>query len=128
VFAITFAVVVSHWILDFVTHRPDMPVYPGGPKLGLGLWNQPALEKVVEIAMYAAGVWIYFGATRARDGVGRWGAITLAAFLFVGFIASGAPPPSVTALWMTAIVVGALILVWTYWSDSHRSSTHARSS
>src|SRR5678816_2818941 len=30
--------VVSHWFLDFITHRPDMPIYPGGPRLGLGLW------------------------------------------------------------------------------------------
>src|SRR6266704_725680 len=31
--------VVSHWVLDVVTHVPDMPLYPGGPKVGLGLWN-----------------------------------------------------------------------------------------
>jgi len=31
------ACVVSHWVLDWVTHRPDMPLYPGGPNFGLGL-------------------------------------------------------------------------------------------
>jgi len=31
--------VLSHWFLDFVTHRPDMPLCPGGLKLGLGLWS-----------------------------------------------------------------------------------------
>src|SRR5437867_10340755 len=31
--------VVSHWLLDYVTHRPDMPLYPGGTPWGLGLWN-----------------------------------------------------------------------------------------
>src|SRR5213592_3855682 len=51
--------VVSHWVLDVVTHRPDMPLYPGGPKLGLGLWNHPAVEKTIEIGMYAIGVWMY---------------------------------------------------------------------
>src|ERR1041384_6560976 len=35
------ALVVSHWVLDVVTHRPDMPLYPGGPRLGPGLWNSP---------------------------------------------------------------------------------------
>src|SRR5215208_4533406 len=39
VFAVISALVVSHWVLDFITHRPDMPLYPGGAKLGLGLWN-----------------------------------------------------------------------------------------
>src|SRR5438093_2804021 len=61
------ALVVSHWTLDFVTHRPDMPIYPGGPKLGLGLWQSVAATVIVEIAMYAVGVWIYLRATRARD-------------------------------------------------------------
>src|SRR5687768_4256927 len=31
--------VLSHWVLDFVTHRPDLPLWPGGPMVGLGLWN-----------------------------------------------------------------------------------------
>lgn len=122
VFVITFALVVSHWVLDYVTHRPDLPLYPGGPKFGLGLWNHPALEKAVEVTMYAAGLWIYLRATRARDGIGRWGLLTLAAFLLIGFLASSAPPPSVTALWATALCLGGLTLVLTYWADHHRST------
>ena len=55
VFGIMFALVVSHWVLDYVTHRPDMPLYPGGPRVGLGLWNHPVPEKLIEITMYAAG-------------------------------------------------------------------------
>jgi hypothetical protein len=50
--------VVSHWVLDVATHWPDMPVYPGEPKLGLGLQNSVAGTVVVELAMYAAGVWL----------------------------------------------------------------------
>src|SRR5213593_928758 len=56
------ALVVSHWVLDVVTHRPDMPLYPGGPKLGLGLWNSVAATVLVETAMFAIGVWIYLRA------------------------------------------------------------------
>jgi membrane-bound metal-dependent hydrolase YbcI (DUF457 family) len=120
VFGIIFALVVSHWVLDYVTHRPDLPLYPGGPKLGLGLWNRPVLEKAIEIAMYAAGLWIYFRATKARDAVGRWGLYGIAAFLFIGFLASSAPPPSVTALWAAALILGGLTIVWTWWADGHR--------
>jgi hypothetical protein len=120
VFGIIFALVVSHWVLDYVTHRPDMPIYPGGPKIGLALWNRPALEKALEIAMYAAGLWIYLRATKARDAVGRWGLFGIVAFLFVGFLASSAPPPSVTALWIAALTLGGLTIVWAWWADRHR--------
>jgi hypothetical protein len=47
--------VISHWVLDVATHRPDMPLYPGGPKLGLGLWNSVAGTVVVEGLMFVAG-------------------------------------------------------------------------
>jgi membrane-bound metal-dependent hydrolase YbcI (DUF457 family) len=124
VFAVIFLLVISHWFLDYLTHVPDMPLYPGGPTFGLGLWNHPLLENAIEIPMYLAGVAIYLRATRARDGVGRWGLLALAVFLLVGYLASGAPPPSVTALWATTLVGGVLILVWTYWADRHRSSVH----
>src|SRR5712664_3324130 len=52
------------WKLDWITHRADMPLYPGGPKLGLGLWNSIAGTMVVEILMLAAGVWMYARTTR----------------------------------------------------------------
>lgn len=62
--------VVSHWVLDFVSHRPNMPLYPGGPRFGLGLWNSTIATVIVEGLMYAIGVGIYFRVTRARDGDG----------------------------------------------------------
>jgi hypothetical protein len=50
---ILFGLVISHWILDFLTHRPDMPLYPGGgPKFGLGLWNSVPATLAVEVLMY----------------------------------------------------------------------------
>src|SRR3954469_17234173 len=61
------ALVVSHWALDYVTHRPDMPVYPGSVKLGLGLWNSIPGTLIVELILYGAGLWIYLRATEARD-------------------------------------------------------------
>src|SRR2546423_113584 len=61
--------VVSHWVLDFATHRPDMPLYPGGRGLGLGLWNSVSGTVVTESVMFAAGLWLYAAGTRARDGV-----------------------------------------------------------
>ena len=53
--------VASHWVLDVITHRPDLPVLPNGPYVGLGLWNSPAGTMVVELALFAAGVFLYVG-------------------------------------------------------------------
>src|SRR6185295_17323929 len=67
VFIVLTVLVVSHWLLDWITHRPDMPIYPGGTKYGLGMWNLVTLTMVVEGIMFAVGLWIYVSTTRARD-------------------------------------------------------------
>lgn len=114
--------VVSHWLLDFITHRPDMPLYPGGARFGLGLWNSVPATVAVELVMFVAGVGIYLGATRRRDAVGSWALWGLVAFLLVGYLASigGGAPPSITALWISAVVGGALLIAWGWWVDRHR--------
>ena len=57
------ALVFSHWILDIVVHRPDMPLLPGNlghlPLLGMGLWNQPWLVWFIELLMVIAAIGIY---------------------------------------------------------------------
>jgi hypothetical protein len=121
VFAVVLALVVSHWVLDVITHIPDMPLYPGGPKVGLGLWNSIAATRIVEVAMFAFGVSIYVRATAARDAVGRWAFWALTAFLLAGFLAGGPPPPSVTALWVVASMMFGLTLTWAWWVDRHRA-------
>jgi hypothetical protein len=122
VLAVTAALVVSHWVLDVVTHGPDLPVYPGGPKVGLGLWNSIPWTLVVELTMYAVGVWIYLRATRARDSIGRWALASLVAFLLVAYLANLAgAPPSVPALYVTAIIASVVLTFWSWWADSHRT-------
>ena len=123
-FIVVLLLVVSHWVLDVVTHIPDMPLYPGGPKFGVGLWNSIPATMAIEAAMFAIGVWIYARATRARDRVGRWGFVGVTAFLIVGFIANAvAPaPPSVRALWIGALVLGGITVALAHWADEHRAS------
>ena len=114
--------VVSHWVLDFLTHIPDMPIYPGGSKYGLGLWNSIPGTLIVEAAMYGAGLWVYMRATDARDGIGRWGFIGLAAFLVVVYLANiGNAPPSVPGIYIPAIIGIVLLTVWSWWADRHRT-------
>lgn len=115
--------VVSHWVLDWITHRPDMPLYPGGPNVGLGLWNSVAGTMAVEIAMFIAGVFLYATATEARDKRGKWALIALVVFLLGFYIAdsvAGSPPPSVNAIWISALIATAVIVLWTAWINNHR--------
>jgi len=118
------ALVVSHWVLDVVTHRPDMPLYPGSVRIGLGLWNSVPGTIAIEVAMYGAGLWVYFSSTQARDGIGLWGGVSLFAFLLLAYVANvaGPPPPSVTALWVTAILATVLLTWWSWWVDRHRDA------
>src|SRR5262249_41679603 len=113
--------VVSHWVLDVLTHRPDMPFFPGGPKIGLGLWNSVPATLVVELALFAVGIGIYIRTTRAKSVAGSWGLAGLVAVLLVSYFASLAgPPPDVPVLAMTAIAGALLLLVWSWWVDGHR--------
>jgi hypothetical protein len=116
------ALVVSHWVLDVVSHRPDMPLWPGGgPFLGLGLWRSVPATLVLEIAMYAAGATLYLRATRPKDRTGTWTYVGLAAFLFVVYVANvlGPPPPSATAVAVSALALW-LIPFWGAWIERHR--------
>jgi hypothetical protein len=119
------ALVVSHWVLDWVTHVPDLPLYPGSAKYGLGLWNSVPGTMALEGAIYVVGLIVYLRETRARDRIGRWAFFGLAATLVVIYLAStfGSPPPSVRALWITALSGAAVLLAWAWWADRHRDAT-----
>jgi len=118
--------VVSHWVLDFITHRPDMPLYPGAasPKVGLGLWNSVAGTVTVETVMLIAGVAIYTRTTRARDGMGRWGLWSLLLLLALGYYGSlfTPPPPSTNALAIGGIIFGWVFVLLAWWVDRHRET------
>ncbi|HVD91963.1 MAG TPA: hypothetical protein VNC21_06765 [Vicinamibacterales bacterium] len=121
-FVIITALVVSHWLLDFVTHRPDMPLYPGGGKVGLGLWNSIPATIAVEVPMFMAGIWMYTRVTHPRDAVGRWAFGALVVTLLLIYVANifSPPPPSVKALWIVALSGGLAFLLWSRWADAHR--------
>jgi hypothetical protein len=121
------ALVVSHWVLDVVSHRADMPIWPGGgPLLGLGLWRSVPVTLVVEIGMYAAGVVLYARATKSKDRTGRWAYVGLVASLFVAYVANvlGPPPPSATAVAVSALALW-LIPLWGLWIERHREARTA---
>ena len=120
------ALVLSHWVLDAVSHRPDMPTWPGGPRVGAGLWNSLPATLIVEFVLFAAGVALYLRATRARDTLGKillWAFVITLMALYLGAV-FGPPPPSVGALAATGLA-GWLFVAWAYWIDRHRALTAA---
>jgi hypothetical protein len=74
------AVVFSHWVLDLIVHRPDLELFPNGPKIGLGLWNFPVPEQAVEIGLLAVAG-IFWAASRKSLGQHAWPAALFMAFL-----------------------------------------------
>jgi membrane-bound metal-dependent hydrolase YbcI (DUF457 family) len=119
--------VVSHWLLDYVTHRPDLPLTLGGTaRVGLGLWSSVPGTLAAELALYGAGIVLYVRSTQARDRVGSIGFWLLAAFLPVAYLVStfGAPPPSASAVAWAAESMW-LVVVWAYWVDGHRVSARS---
>jgi membrane-bound metal-dependent hydrolase YbcI (DUF457 family) len=113
--------VLSHWLLDFFTHRPDLPLWPGATRVGLGLWNSVSGTLAIEVGLFVCGVLLYLHSTHACDAVGRWaiwGLVALLGLIYAGNLL-GPPPPSVTAI---AWVGHAqwLLVAWAYWMDRHR--------
>lgn len=122
-FIVVSALVVSHWVLDFITHRPDMPIFPGGPKVGLGLWNSVAGTVIVEVAMYLTGAWIYLNTTRPRTAAGRWGMLVLLSTLlliYIGDAVSRVPPPNVNAIVVVGLAASVVFIAWAVWADRYR--------
>lgn len=115
--------VFSHWILDFVTHRPDLPLAFGkNIYLGLGLWNSPVVTIAIEVSLFILGVVIYLRTTSPIDHIGNYGFWSLVAVLLLIYISNfiGPPPPNEFSL---AIVANAawLFVLWAFWVDRHRS-------
>ncbi len=112
------ALVLSHWLLDWVSHEPDMPLWPGSGRYGLGLWYSLPATLATELVMFAAGAWLYTRATVARGPIGRFGWPFLAVLLTAGFLAAvlGDPPPTIRALLISVavlivVVIGAAIAI-----------------
>jgi hypothetical protein len=115
--------VISHWFLDFVSHRADMPLTPWtSSKLGLGLWRSVPATIAVEGVLFGVGVALALSATRPRDAIGRWGLVAFVAFLVLAYVGNlfGPPPPSVQALGWFSIFAPALLLPAIAWIDRHR--------
>jgi len=105
--------VFSHWVLDVVVHRPDLPLYDDTAKVGVGLWNRPVLAFVLEAALLLGSMGIYLRSRRrGRASLIAFGLVMLAIQAFIFF---GPPPSSDRAVAMTALAsygIFAGIIAW----------------
>ncbi len=115
-------VLISHWLLDALSHQPDHPLYPGSStNVGLGLWNSRLWTILIESANFAIGARLYARATRPRDRIGSYAFRSFIALLYLIYLINifGSPPPSEKAIAHAALGMW-LFVVWAYWLDRHR--------
>lgn len=116
--------VLSHWVLDWISHRPDLPLWPGGPKVGLGLWYNNAATTGVESLLFLAGLALYLRGTRAKSWKGHlslWSFLLFIGALYTMDSLGGPPPPSERFLaWFS---LGAwLAPLWGMWIERTRET------
>ncbi len=115
--------VFSHWLLDFISHAPDLPLAPGfSPVLGMGLWNSTPATLIVESTLFFLGIFLYVHTTKAINMTGVISFWSLIAFLAIVYLAStfGSPPPNVRPIgWMGLSLW--LLIPWGYWIDRNRA-------
>lgn len=116
--------VLSHWVLDWWSHRPDMPLAPWSvQKYGLGLWNSVGTTVIAELGLFLVGCAMYLTRTKSKDHVGvyaLWSFVIVMLAIWAGAV-FGPPPPNVTAVKASGFALW-LAVAWAYWIDRHRVS------
>jgi hypothetical protein len=114
-------VVFSHWLLDFFSHRPDLPIAPGMKTvLGLGLWNSVPGTVIIESLIFIIGIFFYLRTTSGKDRVGNYSFWGLILFLVISYVANimSPPPPDMQAVAYAGLAQW-IIIAWAYWVDRH---------
>lgn len=117
------AAVFSHWVLDWVVHRPDLPLYDDAMKVGLGVWNYPVIALSLEALLLFGGMIMYLGRTRPLNPMGRFGPPIFGLLMLViqAYVFFGPPPASPAALALTALISYVVFAAVAEWLDRQRS-------
>lgn len=120
--------VFSHWVFDFLVHRPDLPLYDDTMKMGLGLWNFPVIAFALEAALLFGGMTLYLRKTTAGDAVGRFGPAIFGVVMLAiqAWIFFGPPPASPAAAAVTALAAYVVFAALARWLDGRREPLGAR--
>ena len=122
---VLFAVGLSHWVLDWISHRPDMPLVPGAlGRYGLGLWSSVPATVALEGGFWVLAVIVYARATRAKGWVSAGAYWTVAATLTLAWYhnIAGPPPPDPRVAPVSSLVFFSLAVGWAYWMNRARAS------
>jgi hypothetical protein len=117
------ATVFSHWVLDWLVHRQDLPLYDNTLKVGLGLWNYPVFAFVLEVAILLGGMYLYLKTTKSVARGGRYGMVIfgLVMFAFQAYVFFGPPPSSDRSAAVTALVSYFSFAAVAYWLEKKRA-------
>ena len=118
------AAVFSHWVLDVVVHRRDLPLYDDTAKIGFGVWNYPIIALSLEALLLFGGMIMYMRKTKPLNAVGSFGppifgVLMLAIQTYVFF---GPPPASPNAAAATALIAYLVFAAVASWLDLNRES------
>ena len=117
------AAVLSHWVLDLIVHAPDLLLYPGGPKVGFGLWESLLWSQLIEGGLLLGGVVIYVMCTQPKSPVGRWAPWALFAFMVALQAYNHIPveaPPSPAMFSIMALFAYSLLALLAWLTDRIR--------
>lgn len=114
--------VFSHWVLDLLVHRPDLPLYDDAAKVGLGLWNYPVIALSLEAILLFGGMIMYLRRTKPLSSVGRFGPPIFGVLMLAiqSYIFFGPPPASPVAAALTALVSYIVFAAAAHWLDRNR--------
>jgi membrane-bound metal-dependent hydrolase YbcI (DUF457 family) len=116
--------VFSHWVLDFIVHRPDLPLYDNTAKVGLGLWNVPAVALALEALLLLGGMWLCLRDRSSRAiGTFVFGALMIALQAYLFF---GPPPASGKSAAGTAIIAYAALALVIWWLQDRKATAQTR--
>ena len=115
--------VASHWFLDLLVHRPDLPLAPGlSLYFGFGLWDSVLWTAVLELGMFSGAVWFYAQSTRSMSWGGRISFLSFVCIIFGIQVMNytGSPPPSVEAVGWVGMFSTFLFLAWAWIIEKKR--------
>ena len=117
------AAVFSHWVLDFIVHIPDLPLYDNTAKVGLGLWNHPVISLPLEILVFFGGLWMYLSiGVKRRAQFVIFGVVMFAVQIVTFF---GPPPPSDKLAASEALIAYFLFAGIVAWMEKREMAARA---
>ncbi|MGE5323618.1 MAG: hypothetical protein ACM3SW_12175 [Actinomycetota bacterium] len=121
-----FTLVLSHWVLDLIAHRPDMPLAPGIHRYyGFGLYNSRPGMIIVEGLIWLGGIVLYLRSTRSRKKLGTymfWFGVAILTWIWVVSLKGQPPPGTAVQAAISSLVFMTLTVLWAYWVDHLRVS------